>query len=266
MLEKLKEYLVIKMASKQAPKPDNNAGFYPKTPYTIKTALFRYREAMKRMKSFGNVLDCGCSGGYGTELLAERSGRVTGLDLSDKAIQIATKANSKRTNVSFVQASALAIPADARSFDAVCCFEIIEHMDETSQGKMLSEISRVLKDDGVLFISTPNRDRLQKLATDHVRELNLWELGSLLDGAFNRVEIMGHGRVNESLLSKAMKVLRTTAVATGLIHIYRFLVPASARSSVSEKIYSDTAVEPLAAFQKGPLYFFAVCSEPKTSS
>jgi SAM-dependent methyltransferase len=48
-----------------------------------------------------------------------------------------------------------AIPTDSNSYDLVLCFEVIEHM-EIDPMFLMSEINRVLKPDGLCFLSTPN--------------------------------------------------------------------------------------------------------------
>jgi SAM-dependent methyltransferase len=47
------------------------------------------------------------------------------------------------------------IPADDTTYDLVLCFEVIEHM-EIDPMFLMSEINRVLRPDGLCFISTPN--------------------------------------------------------------------------------------------------------------
>lgn len=58
----------------------------------------------------------------------------------------------------FQQASALQLPFEDQSFDAVFYHHVIEHVSDPVQS--LVEIRRVLRDDGWLFIGTPNRHRL----------------------------------------------------------------------------------------------------------
>ena len=45
------------------------------------------------------------------------------------------------------------LPFDDRAFDLVCAFDVIEHVEDDRQ--VFSEVSRVLKDDGVLILSVP---------------------------------------------------------------------------------------------------------------
>jgi len=54
------------------------------------------------------------------------------------------------------KADLLSLPFDDRSFDAVLCLDVLEHVTLLEQPKALTEIARVLKDDGLLIMSVPN--------------------------------------------------------------------------------------------------------------
>lgn len=62
----------------------------------------------------------------------------------------------KRTATAFnVDLEKQRIPCDSELYDLVICFEVIEHM-EIDPMFMISEMNRVLKPGGLIFISTPN--------------------------------------------------------------------------------------------------------------
>ena len=54
------------------------------------------------------------------------------------------------------KADLLSLPFDDSSFDTVLCLDVLEHVELLAQPKALSEIARVLKDDGRLLLSVPN--------------------------------------------------------------------------------------------------------------
>jgi len=54
------------------------------------------------------------------------------------------------------------IPFKNRTFDVICCFEVIEHV--ISPFKLLSESYRVLRDTGKFILSTPNPYFWRKIA------------------------------------------------------------------------------------------------------
>lgn len=136
------------------------------------------------------VLDAACGTGYGSALLAENADEVFGVDISEEAIAYA-KSNYAASNVNFSVANIEKLPFENDFFDVVVSFETIEHVDTQQQEKFLSEVKRVLKDGGILVISTPNRDVYKSRGENHfhVAELSLAEFKNLLEKKFKSVKI-----------------------------------------------------------------------------
>ena len=101
-----------------------------------------------------DILDVACGEGYGSSFMADVARSVVGVDISDEAVQHASSTYTK-ANLMFRQGSATALDFNDASFDVVVSFETIEHLAE--QAQMLAEIRRVLRPDGLLVISSPNR-------------------------------------------------------------------------------------------------------------
>ncbi len=134
------------------------------------------------------VLDVASGEGYGTALLAEHASSAVGVDISNAAVIHSAKKYQDRRILGFVQASCTALPFASHTFDLIVSFETIEHVDEIQQRLMIEEFSRVLKPDGLLLISSPNK-RLYSDARDysneyHVRELYDDEFRDLLSRQF----------------------------------------------------------------------------------
>ncbi|MDN3548731.1 class I SAM-dependent methyltransferase [Mucilaginibacter aquaedulcis] len=118
------------------------------------------------------VLDIACGEGYGTNLLSEVAKFAFGVDICEVAIK-AARNKYKRHNLSFLTGSTEKVPLEPSSIDVVISFETIEHHDRHDE--MLLEIKRILKPDGILIMSSPDR----KYYTDetgynnpfHVKEL-----------------------------------------------------------------------------------------------
>lgn len=119
--------------------------------------LARYRFAKHFAATLGEaarILDAGCGTGYGTAELAHAAS-VTGADIAAEAVEYArSRYGSER--VRFVQGSCETLPFSNGAFDLLVAFEVIEHLDGWQD--LLSEATRVLRPDGVLLVSTPNRD------------------------------------------------------------------------------------------------------------
>lgn len=132
------------------------------------------------------VLDVACGEGYGSAWLARQAAQVIGVDLSVDAIAHAKSVYSAQPNLHFQQADCTALPFADASFDRVVSFETIEHI--TAQAQFLAELSRVLRPDGVLILSSPNKaeysDRRGFANEYHVRELYREELQTLVNAHF----------------------------------------------------------------------------------
>ena len=147
-----------------------------------------------------NVLDVACGEGYGTALLGTVARTVVGVDSSPEAIAHAGKHYGSKT-VAFELAEATALPLDDSSVDTVVCFETLEHL--TDHDGLLSELRRVLRPDGVVLLSTPDRDTY--LAGEapnpyHLREVNGPELLELLRRHFENVALGGQSAGSSSTI------------------------------------------------------------------
>lgn len=140
--------------------------------------LARYRFAMKYSGDC-KVLDAACGAGYGTYMLSKNASEVTGMDYSAETVSFASE-NYKAGNVKFVTGDVTSMPFDNGSFDLITAFEIFEHVENPQN--MLKEMSRVLRKDGIVLISTPNADYEKSTVKNefHVKEYNLEEFGEIL--------------------------------------------------------------------------------------
>ncbi|MEC0227944.1 glycosyltransferase [Paenibacillus alba] len=138
------------------------------------------------------VLDAACGEGYGSSILSETAASVTGIDISEQTIEHASKTYTNN-NLTFLVASIERLPIEEHSVDVVVSFETIEHVNESLQKSFLNEIKRVLKPDGILIISTPNKlvysDLRDYKNPYHIKEFYKDEYNDFLKGYFEEVEI-----------------------------------------------------------------------------
>ena len=106
------------------------------------------------------VADIGCGGGLLSESLARSGAAVTGIDLGEKVIGIARlHLHESKLKVDYrVQSSADLAQAQPKSFDAVCCMELVEHVPDPAA--LINDAAAMLKPGGWLFMSTLNRTPL----------------------------------------------------------------------------------------------------------
>ena len=104
------------------------------------------------------VLDVGCGGGILAEAMARRGAKVTGIDLSEKALKVAQlHLLESRLEVQYQSVSAEDYAAaHADRFDVVACMELLEHVPEP--GAMVAACARLVRPGGQVFFSTINRN------------------------------------------------------------------------------------------------------------
>ena len=132
-----------------------------------------------RFCSQKNVLDLASGEGYGTSFLSKKATHIHGLDVSPETIHHA-KSKYSGSNIDFVEAKATELPFENTSFDVVVSFETLEHLSSEDQQLFISEINRVLKDDGLLIISTPNK----KVYSDDANYSNPYHLSEFYKNDF----------------------------------------------------------------------------------
>jgi SAM-dependent methyltransferase len=112
-----------------------------------------HRSIVERVAAMGpeRVLDAGCGEGFVARLLLDRicGLRLTGCELSESALRLARAANPEAT---FARGSITALPFADRSFDVVCCFEVLEHLPGNGPELALAEFARVARQGVVLSV------------------------------------------------------------------------------------------------------------------
>ncbi len=145
-----------------------------------------------------SVLDIASGEGYGTALLARSAAHVVGVDVSAEAVAHARN-RYPADNITFLQADAAGLPLPDADLDVVVSFETLEHLH--AQEAMLDELRRVLRPEGLLIISTPNKAVYGSGENRfHVRELDENEFLGLLTARFAHVRLLGQKAMYGSLL------------------------------------------------------------------
>jgi len=133
------------------------------------------------------VLNVASGCGYGSEVLMKSAVETFNVDISENLVAYGNnKYGSYRNHFLKMDAQNLQFPD--KFFDAIVSFETFEHLPDYR--KFLDECHRVLKDDGILIVSTPN-----KIITSpgldnpinrfHFKEWKFKELNSELHNFFN---------------------------------------------------------------------------------
>jgi SAM-dependent methyltransferase len=161
----------------------------------------RYRFASGQILDGSVVLDCACGDGSGAAHYLRAGPRALfGLDYDAGAVEQARREVTDE-RARFAVADATALPQPDASVDLYISLETIEHVPDAHA--LLSEAARVLKPDGRLICSTPNR-AIQNpgasleddpICTFHVREYTPRDLLDLLRQYFDTVEFYGQNDV-----------------------------------------------------------------------
>ena len=144
----------------------------------LENHIDRYRLAGRCMRGL-RVLDAACGVGYGTALLRSYTEReVVGVDNHLGALEYARQRYAV-PGVSFRQADLNTFACETGVFDAVVCFETIEHLVDPP--RFVERVWNLLPPGGVFAVSTPVTPML---AEDpfHLHEWTATEFRALIAG------------------------------------------------------------------------------------
>lgn len=117
---------------------------------------------IKQMRPGASVLEIGCGVGMDSLQMARHGLQVTGIDLTDVAVQTAAQRFAALgLSAEFRSGDATALAFDDRSFDYVYSFGVLHHCHDTEQS--IREVYRVLKPGGTALIMLYNRHSLNEL-------------------------------------------------------------------------------------------------------
>ena len=119
------------------------------------------------IKNF-KILDVGCGGGIICEPLARLGAKVTGIDFAPNNIS-AAKIHSKKNKlkINYIHKDVEKSKLDGK-FDLILMFEVLEHLDDWK--KTIKKIKKNLNKNGIIIISTINRNLLSKLFAISIAE------------------------------------------------------------------------------------------------
>lgn len=120
-----------------------------------KHARSLYESVLNRLDelSFNNLLDVGCGTGNLLKLISSRyDTQIAGVDLTPKMLNIARIKLGDEVDLKIADSEEL--PFDNDKFDMVICTDSFHHYPHPD--KVLGEIKRVLKQDGMILIADPS--------------------------------------------------------------------------------------------------------------
>ncbi len=112
-----------------------------------------------KSKNFSSVLDLGCGIGRNALFLAKMNFDVDAFDLSLNGLaQLIKSAKEENLNIKIKNGDMLQLPYKDNYFDCLLAFHSIYHTDLEGLKKVISEINRVLKNGGEIFITLNSKN------------------------------------------------------------------------------------------------------------
>jgi len=137
-------------------------GYWSSTVERNQAILHFFRSKLNLNLKCKRVLDVGCGTAGLSQLVTREEGTYLGCEFFEKILafgQAFTNDLPEGARASLVRSSATDLPLPDSSIDVAIAFDVIEHLvgGESWQLQFLREIRRVLRPDGVLLLTTPNR-------------------------------------------------------------------------------------------------------------
>ena len=135
--------------------------YYSSTKSTSSTEIneLRYDALLSKFEYYrktSRLLDVGCGRGDLIRIAKKKGWQAIGSEFSFEAIDLCKKNDLK---VVWGKLSEINFPEDY--FDVICMQEVVEHIDE-KPSKTFKEVIRILRPEGVLYITTPNVNSLTR--------------------------------------------------------------------------------------------------------
>jgi len=141
-----------------------------KTLHDIQPIRIKYIQEVLNKKQFNEIkiLDIGCGGGLISEEVSKLGAKVTGIDFIKENIRVAKKhAKKNNLNINYFVKDFEKEKISSK-FDVIIIFEVLEHLNDWES--FLQKIRLNLKNNGILIISTINKNLISKFFTLDIAE------------------------------------------------------------------------------------------------
>jgi len=113
---------------------------------------------LRGVKDFGVLLDIGCGKGIISNSFAKDGAFIIGIDPNSELIKEAMKFEFCK----FIIQDGTKLAFDNNKFDIIIINDVLEHVPYEKAGKLLLEARRVMKSDGLIYVSIMNRWQIQE--------------------------------------------------------------------------------------------------------
>jgi SAM-dependent methyltransferase len=108
------------------------------------------KAALTQWKQSGALLDLGCSSGSFLEFMRSESWKLFGVEMSAEGARVAEERSKAQVFVGDI----LDAPFQHESFDAITCFDVLEHLYEPR--RVMARVGEWLKPGGIFYVLVPN--------------------------------------------------------------------------------------------------------------
>jgi 2-polyprenyl-3-methyl-5-hydroxy-6-metoxy-1,4-benzoquinol methylase len=132
-------------------------GTEPHPPELSGEHIESFREGLRvigQYKEGGRLLDLGCAVGVFLSMAKQEGWDVVGVDISEYAAARARE----RCQTEVYAGELVDVHFDEASFDVITMWDVVEHFAHPQ--RVLQEVHRILKDDGLILLDTPNEGSL----------------------------------------------------------------------------------------------------------
>ena len=108
------------------------------------------------------ILDIGCGGGIASEPLSRMGGKLTSIDESKELINIAkVHAKAMKLDIKYEHSNIKNLLKSKKQYDVIIALELLEHVNNVAY--FCEVLSKLIKPNGLIIISTINRSILSKM-------------------------------------------------------------------------------------------------------
>jgi SAM-dependent methyltransferase len=128
-------------------------------------------ELVKRLPKQARVLDAGCGAGVPITRILSRSFKVTGVDFSEKQIELARRLVPR---ANFLKADMTRLTFPESSFDAICSFYAIIHIPRRKHRQLLRDFHNMLKPQGLALLCLGADDIKSQVEENYLGHRMYW--------------------------------------------------------------------------------------------
>ena len=129
---------------------------YRTNPKHLVFLLSRYKFCAKLLEGHDQVIELGCGDGFGSAIVAAAVNTLICTDIDEASLEDNQRRKTAPENVSFEYFDFREKPYPT-PVNSIYTIDVIEHIFPEEEPKVMANVAKSLKDDGVLIIGTPNK-------------------------------------------------------------------------------------------------------------